>query len=80
MQKNKTDGGLFAIHTGAKNLNELGYVEAWNEQTTMNTWPDTPATCNVIKGGDTSVFPPHLTAEVGSLHIFSADICRCIFL
>lgn len=82
MQKNATDEGVFAMHTGVGDMSKLGQILSWNRHSTVQTWLNRTdggaSTCNMINGTDTTVFSPH-KAPHGTEYIFSTDICRyCI--
>ncbi|KAF4527756.1 hypothetical protein B566_EDAN013164, partial [Ephemera danica] len=73
---NSTDDGRYTVNTGTVDPRRLGWIEMWNDSTTLPYWfgPE----CNQIMGTDAAIFPPFLTPE-SRIDIFSTDLCRSLY-
>jgi len=77
--KNGTSDGEFKVQTGSDDVNNLGSIISFNNETFMTKWANgsSEAECNAIHGTDGSVFPPFVTKN-HTFHIFQKDMCRSL--
>ncbi|CAI9722449.1 membrane 2-like [Octopus vulgaris] len=73
--KNGTDDGNYIIHSGTKDVNDLGIIKSWNGVSSLPYW-NSPY-CNMINGSDGTLFSPFKTKD-SNIYIFSTDICRSV--
>lgn len=77
--RNGSNSGTFTIESGSNNLNEMGFIKAWNGNANLNYWND--SYCNMINGTDGAIFPPmQSTDPEHQLYLFTPDICRAIYM
>lgn len=74
---NNSNTGLFTIHTGKDNIQNVHKVDSWNGLTELNYWR-TPQ-CNMINGTAGQMWPPFMTKE-STLPFYSPDACRSMEL
>jgi len=74
--KNGTFPGLITAWTGSENVQEVGQVYAWNDQTELDFWQN-GTKCNRIMGTDGSTFHPDIKRDE-TLYIFNRDLCRAL--
>lgn len=71
--KNDSLIGPFRIMRGRRNITRLGQIKMYEEKKQLDVWPDN-STCNVIRGTDSTIFPPSLTKS-DTIYIFVPDVC-----
>lgn len=74
---NNSNTGLFTIHTGKDNIQNVHKVDSWNGLTELNYWR-TPQ-CNMINGTAGQMWPPFMTKK-STLPFYSPDACRSMEL
>ena len=60
--------------TGQSDIQDVGRVVAWNDETKLKFWKNE---CNEIKGTDGSSFPPDILPNT-TLYLFNRDMCRSL--
>lgn len=74
---NNSNTGLFTIHTGKDDIQNVHKVDSWNGLTELSYWR-TPE-CNQINGTAGQMWPPFMTEE-STLPFYSPDACRSMEL
>lgn len=77
LDKNGTHDGELVYFTGEKDYLDYGRVDTWKGQRELTYWGSNYS--NLIRGSDGSAFHPYLTREE-TLHIFTPDLCRSIYM
>lgn len=75
--KNDSDGGKYSINTGAEGLENLQVIETFKDSPTLDYWPEDH--CNMINGTTGGQFPQPIVEEK-NVSMFSADLCRSLYL
>lgn len=73
--KNATPSAKLTVLRGGKDARDIGKVLLYNDEAELDTWDSDE--CNVIKGTDSTIFPPFLKREDG-IWGFVPDLCRSI--
>ncbi|XP_017481187.1 PREDICTED: protein croquemort [Rhagoletis zephyria] len=68
--------GLFTIHTGVDDMQNLGRLTHWNKRKETGFYA---APCGTVNGTTGDLFPPHLSAQQ-EITIFATDACRYLNL
>ncbi|XP_067910587.1 scavenger receptor class B member 1-like isoform X2 [Heterodontus francisci] len=76
-EMNNSNTGLFTVHTGVNNINQVHLVDNWNGIKKLNYWHSEQ--CNMINGTAGDMWPPFITPS-DSLTFFSPDSCRTLDL
>lgn len=77
LQKNGTNNDLMEVYSGVQDSSKFGVIRSWNNAPNLTFWDD--KYCNMINGSDGALFPPFVTRD-RVLPIFSADLCRSLYL
>ena len=75
--KNGTDGGQYSIFTGSDSIEKLQVINTWKGQPSLDYWND--EYCDMINGTTGSQFPQPIVPEK-NMSLFSADLCRSLYL
>jgi hypothetical protein len=79
LQKNNTDGGLFSVNTGLRQLDRLLEIQSWQGSSRVHQWlreeNGRPSSCQSINGTDGTAAAP-FREENDNFYIFAPDICR----
>ena len=78
MQPNDTYFGKTAVHTGARNIEDLEMWVEWRGRKDVGLWKSRYA--NMINGSDGTQFPPGTIASDTRLYIFTTQLCRSLYL
>lgn len=73
--KNGSAETILRVKTGKGNIQDVGSITAWNNQSKLPMWNG--ESCNAIKGTDGSIFHPELSRNE-TLFIFNRDLCQSL--
>uniref|UniRef100_A0A1B6C183 Sensory neuron membrane protein 2 n=1 Tax=Clastoptera arizonana TaxID=38151 RepID=A0A1B6C183_9HEMI len=74
--KNTSLEGPFVENRGISNISNLGQISSYMGKTELSVWLPN-STCNVVKGTDSSIYPPFLTRD-HPIYIFQTDVCASL--
>ncbi|XP_028134254.2 sensory neuron membrane protein 2 [Diabrotica virgifera virgifera] len=77
--KTESPDGIYTLNRGIDDISKLGRIMQWNNSHYLPFWGTSQSinndTCQLVEGGDSTMYPPHATKDKGFV-IFSTDICR----
>ncbi|XP_003782854.1 platelet glycoprotein 4-like [Otolemur garnettii] len=73
---NNTADGVYKIFSGKDDISKVAIIETYKGKKNLSYWA---SYCDMINGTDGTSFPPFLE-KTRVLYIFSADICRSIYV
>ncbi|GJQ75366.1 hypothetical protein Trydic_g23543 [Trypoxylus dichotomus] len=71
--RNGTSPYVMTVHTGQRNMKNLGILSKINGFDTIGQWP---AECDSVAASDGSLFPPSLVRNKQDLDVYFPDLCR----
>ncbi|XP_020297188.1 scavenger receptor class B member 1-like [Pseudomyrmex gracilis] len=73
-KKKAIDKDRIMIHTGLREINNLGMIDRLNGEENRDIWGD--ERCDRISGSDSNLFPPNSFANTNKpIYIYSKDLC-----